>query len=237
MNCSACGTRTAAKERNCPNCGRNLSGQARSRTEAQDAAAGSSRRALSPSSAKAPGPRDGLRDASGRKSGRSSRKKSREQSPEVSLEEPVDKAAVGSGSDCKVATAQIRALVQDRPDCLEEGLSIYTNAAAEAVGLDFPTDVGAIDLLARDDAGGLVVVLIAPEASQAAAGAGKDSVSQALERVGWVRKHVAEPQQEVRAIVLLEQVPDDFSYTAAAVASTVSFKTYRLEISFSEVEV
>jgi RecB family endonuclease NucS len=136
-----------------------------------------------------------------------------------------------------VASGQIRALVHDRPDCLEEGLSIYTDAAAKPVGLDFPTDVGTIDLLARDDAGGLVVVLIAPEASQGAAEGGKDSVSQALERVGWVRKHVAEPQQEVRAIVLLEQVPDDFSYTAAAVASTVSFKTYRLEISFSEVEV
>ncbi|MCP4036005.1 MAG: hypothetical protein GY733_03650, partial [bacterium] len=66
---------------------------------------------------------------------------------------------------------------------------------------------------------------------------GKDLVSAALERVGWVRKHVAEPQQEVRAIVLLEHVPDDTSYTAAAVASTVAFKTWRLEISFNDVEM
>ena len=142
-----------------------------------------------------------------------------------------------SGTDLDQGSGQIRSLVHDRPDCLEEGLSIYTDADAEPVGIDFPTDVGTIDLLARDDAGGLVVVLIAPESSQGFAMTGKDLVSQALERVGWVHKHIAEPKQEVRAIVLLEQVPDDFSYTAAAVSSTVNFKTYRLEINFSDVEV
>ncbi len=58
-----------------------------------------------------------------------------------------------------------------------------------------------------------------------------------LERVGWVRKHVAKPQQEVRSIVLLEHVPDDIRYTAAAVATTVAFKTYRMQISFREADL
>lgn len=82
-----------------------------------------------------------------------------------------------------------------------------------------------------------MVVLIAKEPLENEAASGKDLVSEALERVGWVRKHIAESQQEVRAIVLLDQVPDDISYSAAAVAATVSFKTWRMEISFSDVDV
>ncbi|MBW1886017.1 MAG: hypothetical protein JRG89_17640 [Deltaproteobacteria bacterium] len=179
-----------------------------------------------------------MRDAGGRKPSRPAKKKKAAQSsPEVSLEDSVDDMSMDSGTDLEQGSGQIRALVHDRPDCLEQGLSIYTDADAEPVGLDFHTDVGMIDLLARDNAGGLVVVLIAPESSADVTVTGKDIVSQALERVGWIHKHVAEPKQEVRAIVLLEQVPDDFSYTAAAVSSTVSFKTYRLEINFSDVEV
>jgi RecB family endonuclease NucS len=179
-----------------------------------------------------------LRDASGRKSaGTSKKKKSTQRSPEVSLDQAADDDSMDSGMDVEAGSTQIRALIHDRPDCLEPGLSIYTDADAEPVGLDFPTDVGLVDLLARDDAGGLVVVLVTPDSSKADPVAGKELVSQALERVGWVRKHIAEPKQEVRAIVLIEQVPDDFSYTAAAVSSTVNFKTYRLEINFSDVEV
>lgn len=130
---------------------------------------------------------------------------------------------------------QIRAMIHARPDCLEDGLSIYTDAAAMPVGVEYETDVGPIDLLARDDAGGLVVVLIALGGDDPAPG--KELVSAALERVGWVRKHVAEPEQEVRAIVLLEQVPDDTIYAAAAVASTLTFKTCRVEVCFDEVDL
>ena len=136
-----------------------------------------------------------------------------------------------------MSTPKIRELIHDRPDSLEEGLSIYTDSDAEPVGINFDTDVGMIDLLARDDAGGLVVVLIAPESEPGSDGHGKELVSEALERVGWVRKHVAKPKQEVRSIVLLEQVPDDIRYTAAAVATTVAFKTYRMRISFRDVEL
>ncbi|MFT5442665.1 MAG: RecB family endonuclease NucS [Myxococcota bacterium] len=153
-----------------------------------------------------------------------------ERSREVALGTPED-------SNSGLGGGQIRTMIQDRPDCLEDGLSIYTDSKAEPVGLDYRTDVGPIDLLARDDAGGLVVVMVAPDSKQSSEVHGKELVSEALERVGWVRKHVAEPKQEVRAIVLLEHIPDDISYTAAAVASTVAFKTYRLEINFSDVEL
>ena len=50
-----------------------------------------------------------------------------------------------------------------------------------------------------------------------------------------MRKHLAKPGQEVRAIVLLERLPDEVRYAAAALADTVSFKTYRLALTFEEV--
>ncbi len=242
MNCASCGTRISGSQRNCPNCGRSVSSKASSRSSSGDSSLGSGAQGLSPSSAKAPDPRDGLRDVSKTSPGLSSRRKKKKSKPkkapsEVSLdkevapepEQEVAQEAAGMSPD------QIRGMVHDRPDCLEDGLSIYTDGDANPVGVDFETDIGHIDLLARDDAGGLVAVMIEMDAGDAMSG--KELVSAALERVGWVRKHVAEPEQEVRAIVLLDQVPDDTSYAAAAVASTVSFKTCRVEVRFDEVEL
>ena len=239
MNCSACGTRIRNKERKCPACGRSVPSKG-SPAESSDSFGNSNRQRLSPSSAKVPDSREGLHDSSSRAPGRTRKKKKASKSksePEMTLETPIEEGGGDSFSGSPVKTAQIRELILERPDCLEAGLSIYTDSDAEPVGIDLETEVGLIDLLARDDAGGLVVVMIAPRVAHESGGVGKELVSMALERVGWVSKHVAKPQQEVRAIVLLEQVPDDISYTAAAVASTVGFKTYRMEISFSEVDV
>ena len=237
MNCSACGTRVGSDIKNCPNCGRTM-GKSSSSTGASESSMGSSKlRGLSPSSAQPSDSGDASVDSAGR--GRQNKKQSPSESKvrEVSLETPAEEPRGSSATGSHVSTPKIRELIHDRPDSLEEGLSIYTDSDAEPVGINFDTDVGMIDLLARDDAGGLVVVLIAPESEPGSDGHGKELVSEALERVGWVRKHVAKPKQEVRSIVLLEQVPDDIRYTAAAVATTVAFKTYRMRISFRDVEL
>jgi hypothetical protein len=215
-----------------------VTGSSESRTGLEDSPSGSGSHGLSESTAKAPSRRDGQRGAGEQKPSRRTKKKASAKAlPEIPLDSPSDSADGASGAGGDGSAAQIRAQLYDRPDCLEDGLSIYTDAKAEPVGINFATEVGTIDLLARDDAGGLVVVLIAKEPLENETKSGKDLVSEALERVGWVRKHIAESQQEIRAIVLLDQVPDDISYSAAAVAATVSFKTYRMEISFSDVEV
>jgi hypothetical protein len=65
----------------------------------------------------------------------------------------------------------------------------------------------------------------------------KDLVAQLLELMGFVRKHLGEPGQEVRAIVLLDWVPENLGYAAAAVASSVEFKRYKFELSFEPFEV
>lgn len=231
MTCTSCGTRIGKTDRKCPNCGKSQKTRPRSSKSPE-----SGTPALEPSSAQIPGRRQGLRDV-----------RSGGASAPVSSDKPIStnaaKVTPSPGDETPAGLpgrAEIRNWIHECPDRLEEGLSIYTDAntsKANPVGLDFSTDVGEIDLLARDDAGGLVVVLVPAPQSDGSPQSGKDLVGEALERVGWVRKHVAEPTQEVRAIVLLNQVPDDFSYSAAAVASTVSFKTYRLEVSFADVEV
>ncbi len=132
---------------------------------------------------------------------------------------------------------EIRALIHDQPDRIEDGLSIFTDAKADPVGVDYECEVGLIDLLAVDDAGGLVAVMIPGRDASGLLAPAKDLVSGALECVGWIRKRLAEPGQEVRAIVLLDSPPEDLSYAAAAVSQTVAFKMYRLELSFSQIEV
>lgn len=240
MNCSSCGTRLTARQRNCPACGRNIASKTPSGVGSGDSSLGSGVHPLSPSSSKAPESGDGLPDANlagGARKKKPRRKKkatkSTRSSAELSLDEAVLPEPKAAGVPAALSKEKIRNVVHERPDRLEAGLSIYTDGRGGASGVDFETKVGLIDLLARDDAGGLVAVIVGDDGEPS----GKILVSSALERVGWVRKHVAEPQQEVRAIVLLEQVPDDTSYAAAAVASTVTFKSCRLEVSFSDIEM
>jgi hypothetical protein len=57
-----------------------------------------------------------------------------------------------------------------------------------------------------------------------------------LHRIGWVRKHMIEDGQAVRGIVLIERMDEELVYAAAAVADTVSFKTWRLSLKFEDLE-
>ncbi len=127
--------------------------------------------------------------------------------------------------------AGLRTLLIEQPDALEPGLNLYCNDDGTPVGADYSTGVGDIDLLATDSEGGLVVVMIS-ERNQ-----GDELVAEVLKRIGWVRKHLGAEDQRVRGIVLCEDPPDSLSYAAAAVADTVSFKTYRVALTFEDLEV
>jgi hypothetical protein len=96
----------------------------------------------------------------------------------------------------------------------------------------YATGVGAIDLLATDGRGNLVAVIVSEK------GRGEeDLVAEVLQRIGWLRKHLCEARQQVRAIVLVEEPPASLPYAAAAVADTVSFKTFRVALVFEDVEL
>jgi RecB family endonuclease NucS len=127
--------------------------------------------------------------------------------------------------------ASVREVLAGRPELLEPGLRVHSDAQGKPVGVDFSTEVGEIELLARDGAGSYVVVMVA------APGQGEDYIAELLERMGWVRKHLATGSEKVRGILLMDQPPESLSYAAAAVADTVTFKTYRMSLVFEELRI
>jgi RecB family endonuclease NucS len=131
-----------------------------------------------------------------------------------------------------MGSAGLRALLSDQPELLEPGLRVYRDEAGSAAGVSFATGVGEIDLLATDARGNLVAVLVAEK------GRGEEElVGDVLQRIGWLRKHLCDGRQQVRAIVLVEEPPASLPYAAAAVADTVVFKTFRVALVFEDVEI
>lgn len=165
----------------------------------------------------------------------------REPEPEVDVEfdleeevERVIEAPKGSVVSTPIFTldaAGLRKMLARQPELLEPGLNIVTDEKGRLVGSGYATDVGTIDLLARDAKGGLVVVTVVES------GQGEEVVAEMLQRIGWVRKNLGKGKQKVRGIVVLEQVPKNLSYAAAAVADTIAFKTYWVALTFGDVEV
>jgi hypothetical protein len=139
-------------------------------------------------------------------------------------------SAPRDGGGSSVRPADVLRMLEDKPQMIEDGLEIYCEDG-ERVGVRFSTAVGEIDLLARDDAGAWVIVCV-PEAD-----AGKDIVSDLLQRMGWVRRHMGQSGEEVRGIVLLDALPDDLGYAAAAVSDSVEFKIYQMELTLESVIV
>jgi hypothetical protein len=124
---------------------------------------------------------------------------------------------------------ELRARVAENPELLEPGLRVFTDRDGRPTGAGFATEVGEIDLLARDPHGSLVVVVIADRRRD------HDPVAEVLERIGWVRKHLSGEGRRVRGILLLEPPFEDLTYAATAVAGTVAFKTYRVSLSFDDI--
>lgn len=126
----------------------------------------------------------------------------------------------------------LRRLLARQPDLLESGLRLVADKKGKPIGTGLSTAVGEIDLLARDESGSFVVVMVAARGQQ-----GEKLVAETLQRIGWVRKHLGKGKQRVRGIILVDQVPEDLGYAAAAVAETVAIKTYRVGLAIEDVEI
>jgi hypothetical protein len=154
----------------------------------------------------------------------------------VEIEEPTREVTASQGETVPIVAsfnmdpAGIRKQLTERPDVLEPGLRVFQNEKGTPVGIGYSTGVGAIDLLARDERGGLVVVMVA-EKGQCA-----NLVAEMLQRIGWVRKHLAKGKEQPRGIVLVDERPENLDYAAAAVSDTISFKTYRVSLCFDDLE-
>lgn len=144
---------------------------------------------------------------------------------------PAETRPTGAVPVFNLDAAALRKLLARQPEILEPGLSVLTDDKGKPIGAGFSTGVGSIDLLARDSSGTLVVVRVGER------GQGEELVSETLQRIGWVRKHLAKGKQNVRGVVLVEQAPENLSYTASAVAGTISFKTFSVAVTFENVEI
>jgi uncharacterized Zn finger protein (UPF0148 family) len=216
MQCGGCGTILNEGQLTCPNCGRMVWSRRGAPPQSQSQSQSKSKpKSKSKKSAQVPLADPGDSSA---------------QELELELSEPATPEAEGA-SGYRPDPVSVRRILAEDPELLEKGLSLLREKD-ELVGVDYPTDVGNIDLLMRDQGGGLVVAIVAK------GDLGTDIVAEILQRIGWVRKYVAKSREEgVRGIVVMDQAPELLNYAAAAVADTVSFRTYRMSLTFDEVEI
>jgi hypothetical protein len=227
MNCKVCNTRLGPGERHCPNCGNDAG---------PGVTAPRSKPGPLPASdlSKSTDPNDDdmeleLNEVSGEVSVPPSPPP--RTAPKAQKRAPAAKSSRPAAPPLTLDAAGLRALLFEQPGALEKGLCVYREGG-KAVGAGYSSPVGEIDLLATDASGDIVVVTVMEK------NRGEELLAEVLKRLGWARKHLAEAEgKKVRGIVLCGEVPEDLSYTAAAVADTVAFKTYRLALSFDDVEI
>lgn len=222
MFCKLCGTPLGARELTCPNCGHMArpGGREGDRPKEKEKDAGRAKGGvrlqegpeLEMEEGAAPGAEGGVEEEGGEA-----------MTPSKGLEAPTPLFALDP--------AGLRKLLAKQPELLESGLSVLSDDKGKPVGAGYASGVGGIDLLARDESGSFVVVQVADR------GQGEELVAETLQRIGWVRKHLGKGKQKVRGIVLVEHSPENLSYTASAVAGTITFKTYRVEVTFEDVEM
>jgi hypothetical protein len=244
MNCKSCNTKVPSGQKSCPACGRAHSaidlGSAQQRNPSNEHPSALSESTHKPSAAtETAAPAAAKRDKP--KSRRASNERggfvaSRPESPKPKTQtktKPTSqtKPAETLPSLFTLDPAELRALLGEQPELLESGLTAVCGDAGQQDGHRYSTDVGEIDLLAVDEAGEYVVVMVADRDATPAL------IGDVLQRVGWVRKHLGKEGAQVRGIVLTDLLSSDLSYAAAAVAGTVDFKTYRVSLSFDDLDV
>ena len=226
MYCESCHERLSSGTRRCPSCGHAAKGS-------QDLGSGSVRDTANPTAYSLPPAPKLVKEEPKvvETKPKEMENQPRRTARKVSRADRPTPTPSGAEPNFELSPDGIRDLLIARPELIEEGLRVHTDADGAASGARFETSVGKIDLLARDAAAGWVVVVVA-EPDQ-----GKELVGNLLQLVGWVRKHLSAEGQEIRAIVLVDSVPEDLGYAAAAVSDTVEFKLYRIGLTLEKVDV
>jgi len=107
---------------------------------------------------------------------------------------------------------------------IEDGLTLYQKGRVS--GLEVSVGGRFIDILAVDAAKNLVI--IETKRSQAK----RQTIDQLLGYMGWVRQHIAKPNQRVRGIIIARQIAKDLQLAVSA-TSDVEVLEYRFSITFS----
>jgi RecB family endonuclease NucS len=107
-----------------------------------------------------------------------------------------------------------------------EKLQLYRDASGRD-GIEYPTDVGPIDILAQDTVGNLIVFEL-----KLSKGADR-AIGQILRYMGWVQKHLAGPAQ-VRGIIVASTIDEKLQYAVSLVPSITVFE-YTLRFDLKQI--
>ncbi|MBF05220.1 hypothetical protein CL644_00730 [bacterium] len=108
---------------------------------------------------------------------------------------------------------------------IEEGLTLYEDEDGE-IGQQYPTDSGAIDILATDKDNNFVVIELKKGRS------GEKVVGQILHYMGWVKSNLATNGQDVRGIIIASDGSVRLTNAVGMVADKIQVKYYRVGLDF-----
>ena len=106
-------------------------------------------------------------------------------------------------------------------------LSLYVDAT-DRDGVEYPTDVGPIDILAVDETGAFVVFELKRARSPDRA------IGQLSRYMGWV-KHTIGKGQQVRGVIVAKTISQNLRY-AATVVPDVSLFEYEVRFTLNAIE-
>ncbi|MFQ6018523.1 MAG: endonuclease NucS domain-containing protein [Kiloniellaceae bacterium] len=133
------------------------------------------------------------------------------------------------GDQAFAAEAHLRDFLvgpQENLEAIEPGLRLFVDDDGRD-GVEYPTPVGNIDILAEDRDGGLVIIELKVRR-------GPDAVvGQILRYKGWVKRHLA-GGRPVRGIIIAQHISDRVRY-ASAEAGELELKEYSLSIMVTPV--
>jgi len=123
------------------------------------------------------------------------------------------------------AEADLRDFLAKNPDCIERGLSVYSEGGRS--GVEYAIDGGRIDILAVDKDQRLVVI-------ELKVGRGRNkTIGQLLYYMGWVDKNLAK-DVPCRGMIVAKDISEDL-ITAVRRVPDVSLCRYKLSVTVEQV--
>lgn len=131
-------------------------------------------------------------------------------------------AALPSASSEFAYEADLRDYLAKNLTKVQDGLRLYEEEGI--TGIEFPVGGRFIDILATDARGGLVVVELKVSRGY------ERVVGQLMRYMAWIKKNLAEPNQNVRGVIVARRISEDLQLACSLVPG---IELYEYELSLS----